>query len=86
MPESPSSRLSQRELETFSLLIEGQTDLAIAERILVSCATVAATPAQVKAKLGVTSLPDLMRVGLRYLLAVAWERKGAQEKCEDRYQ
>ena len=60
------------------LLIEGKPYRAIAELMLVSCTTVAATSAGVKAKLGVNTLPELMRVGFRYLPGVDWN--GARTK------
>ena len=69
---NPLSRLNQRELETLMLLIEGKPYRAIAELMLVSCTTVAATSAGVKAKLGVNTLPELMRVGFRYLPGFDW--------------
>ena len=75
---NPLSRLNQRELETLMLLIEGKPYRAIAELMLVSCTTVAATSAGVKAKLGVNTLPELMRVGFRYLPGVDWN--GARTK------
>ena len=65
------------------LLIEGKPYRAIAELMLVSCATVAATSAGVKAKLGVNTLPELMRAGLRYLPGFDWNAtrlKGGGEK------
>ena len=70
---NPLSRLNQRELETLMLLIEGKPYRAIAELMLVSCTTVAATSARLKAKLGVNTLPELMRAGLRYLPGVRLE-------------
>jgi DNA-binding NarL/FixJ family response regulator len=75
---NPLSRFNQRELETLILLIEGKPYRAIAELMLVSCTTVAATSAGVKAKLGVNTLPELMRVGCRYLPGVDWN--GARTK------
>ena len=75
---NPLSRLNQQELETLMLLIEGKPYRAIAELMLVSCTTVAATSARVKAKLGVNTLPELMRVGLRCMPGVDWN--GARTK------
>jgi two-component system, NarL family, invasion response regulator UvrY len=75
---NPLGRLNQRELETLMLLVEGKPYRAIAELMFVSCTTVATTSARVKAKLGVNTLPELMRAGLRYLPGVDWN--GARTK------
>jgi DNA-binding NarL/FixJ family response regulator len=81
---NPLGRLNQRELETLMLLIEGKPYRAIAERMLVSCTTVAATSARVKAKLGVNTLPELMTVGLRYLPEIGWNGASANGGVEGR--
>ena len=78
--ENPLSRLNQRELETLMLLIEGKPYRAIAHRMLVSCTTVAATSARIKAKLGVNTLPELMKVSLRYLPEVAGMGQAGREE------
>ena len=70
---NPLSRLNPQELETLMLLIEGKSYRAIAELMLISCTTVAATSARLKAKLGVNTLPELMRAGLRYLPGFDWK-------------
>jgi DNA-binding NarL/FixJ family response regulator len=59
-----------RELQTLELLAEGMPYRAIAEHLHVSCATVSTTCTQLKAKLGVYTLPELMRITIQYLPSV----------------
>jgi DNA-binding NarL/FixJ family response regulator len=59
--------LSLRELETLSLLAEGKPYGEIAEHLNVSYKTVANTTTKLKAKLGVRSLPELMRLAIDHL-------------------
>jgi two-component system invasion response regulator UvrY len=67
---NPLQPLTSRELQTLELLAEGKPYRAIAERLQVSCATVSSTCTQLKAKLGVYTLPELMRITMRYLPAL----------------
>jgi DNA-binding CsgD family transcriptional regulator len=59
--------LTPRELQTLALLAEGKSYRKIAERLRVSSSTVATTCTKLKSKLGVYTLPELMRVTINYL-------------------
>jgi DNA-binding NarL/FixJ family response regulator len=65
--QSPMKELTPREIQTLALLAEGKPYGAIAGELNVSYKTVANTCSQLKAKLGVATLPELMRFGLQYL-------------------
>ena len=67
---NPLRPLTMRELQTLELLAEGMPYRAIAEHLHVSCATVSTTCTQLKAKLGVYTLPELMRITIQYLPSV----------------
>jgi DNA-binding NarL/FixJ family response regulator len=67
---NPLRPLTMRELQTLELLAEGKPYRAIAEHLRVSCATVSTTCTQLKAKLGVYTLPELMRITIQYLPSV----------------
>jgi len=67
---NPLRSLTMRELQTLELLAEGKPYRAIAEHLHVSCATVSTTCTQLKAKLGVYALPELMRIAIQYLPSV----------------
>ena len=60
-----------RELQTLSLIAEGKPYISIAEELHVSYKTVVNTSAQLKAKLGVRTLPELMRIAIQHLPANA---------------
>jgi len=64
---NPLSRMTMRELQTLSLIAEGKPYIAIAEELHVSYKTVVNTSAQLKAKLGVRTLPELMRIAIQHL-------------------
>ncbi|MFN3625144.1 MAG: response regulator [Hyphomicrobium sp.] len=64
---NPLSRMSLRELQTLSLIAEGKPYIAIAEELHVSYKTVVNTSAQLKVKLGVRTLPELMRIAIQHL-------------------
>jgi DNA-binding NarL/FixJ family response regulator len=64
---NPLRNLSLRELETLSLLAEGKTYGVIAEHLNLSYKTVANTTTKLKTKLGVRTLPELMRLAIDHL-------------------
>lgn len=68
---NPLSTLSLRELQTISLIAEGRPYNEIADELHVSYKTVVNTSAQLKTKLGVRSLPELMRLAIQHLPAHA---------------
>jgi len=68
---NPLSRMTLRELQTLSLIAEGKPYISIAEELHVSYKTVVNTSAQLKAKLGVRTLPELMRIAIQHLPANA---------------
>jgi two-component system invasion response regulator UvrY len=67
---NPLRRMSVRELQTLALLAEGKPYGVIAEHLHVSYKTVANTCTQLKAKLGVRTLPELMRIAIQHLPTV----------------
>lgn len=64
---SPLRSLTVRELQTLSLIASGQSYGAIAEELGVSYKTVANTTSQIKIKLGVRNLPELMRIAIQHI-------------------
>ncbi len=66
---NPLQSVTVRELQILSLLAEGQPYTQIAKNLHVSYKTVANTCSQLKVKLGVHSLPELMRVAIEHLPA-----------------
>ena len=64
---NPLSRMTLRELQTLSLIADGKPYTSIAEELHVSYKTVVNTSAQLKAKLGVRTLPELMRIAIQHL-------------------
>jgi DNA-binding NarL/FixJ family response regulator len=64
---NPLGRMTLRELQTLSLIAEGKPYISIAEELHVSYKTVVNTSAQLKAKLGVRTLPELMRIAIQHL-------------------
>jgi DNA-binding NarL/FixJ family response regulator len=64
---SPLKEMTLRELQTLSLIAEGKPYIAIADELHVSYKTVVNTCAQLKSKLGVRTLPELMRIAIRHL-------------------
>ena len=71
---NPLQALSVREIQTLSLIAEGKSYGVIAEELRVSYKTVANTTSQIKMKLGVRSLPELMRVAIQYMPAPVRQR------------
>ena len=64
---NPLRRMTVRELQTLALVAEGKPYGVIAENLHVSYKTVANTCTQLKAKLGVRTLPELMRIAIQHL-------------------
>ena len=64
---NPLKHMTMRELQTLTLIAEGKPYGVIAEHLHVSYKTVANTCTQLKAKLGVRTLPELMRIAIQYL-------------------
>lgn len=64
---NPLNILSPRELQTLSLLSAGKPYATIADELRVSYKTVANTCSNLKTKLGVGSLPELMRLAIENL-------------------
>ena len=64
---NPLRRMTVRELQTLALVAEGKPYGVIAEQLHVSYKTVANTCTQLKAKLGVRTLPELMRIAIQHL-------------------
>lgn len=68
---SPLQRLTIRELQTLALVAEGKPYGVIAENMNVSYKTIANTCTQLKAKLGVRTLPELMRIAIEHLSSIS---------------
>ncbi len=64
---NPLRLMTVRELQTLALVAEGKPYGVIAEHLHVSYKTVANTSTQLKAKLGVRTLPELMRIAIQHL-------------------
>jgi two-component system, NarL family, invasion response regulator UvrY len=67
--ENPLAKLTPRELQILSLLVEGKPYSRLAEDLNVSYKTVVNVTSQLKHKLQARSLPDLMRIGVLLLSA-----------------
>ena len=65
--ESPVARLSDRELEIFRLVGQGQATREIAEALHLSAKTVQAYYVRIKEKLGVANANELMREAVRWV-------------------
>jgi DNA-binding NarL/FixJ family response regulator len=65
-PASPVEQLSNRELEIFELLGQGQNTRQIAEHLNVGFKTVQAYCARIKEKLGLANAMELLREALRW--------------------
>lgn len=74
-------RMTVRALQTLALVAEGKPYGVIAEHLHVSYKTVANTCTQLKAKLGVRTLPELMRIAIQHLPAASW--RGGQRSGPD---
>ena len=64
---NPLRRMTVRELQTLALVAEGKPYGVIAENLHVSYKTVANTCTQLKPKLCVRTLPELMRIAIQHL-------------------
>jgi NarL family two-component system response regulator LiaR len=64
----PGHDLSAREREVLALLVEGLTNAAIAERLVVSLSTAKAHVSNVLTKLGVSSRAEAVALALRHHL------------------
>jgi two-component system invasion response regulator UvrY len=64
---SPRKRMTVRELQTLALVAEGKPYSVIADQLHVSYKTVSNTCAQLKAILGVRTLPQLTRMAIQHL-------------------
>lgn len=73
---SPLSDLTPREVQALSLLAEGRSYGPIAAELNVSYKTVVNTAANLKAKLGVSTLPELVRVAVQHLSTAPHRRDG----------
>lgn len=71
---NPLKSITIRELQTLSLIAEGKPYNVIAEELNVSYKTIANTAAQIKNKLGVRTLPELMRIAIQHLPATSFKR------------
>jgi two-component system invasion response regulator UvrY len=67
---NPLSAITVRELQILSLLAEGKPYAQIADDLNVSYKTVANTCSQLKGKLNVHSLSELMRIAIEHLPSV----------------
>ncbi len=61
---SPLQLLTLRELQTLELIAQGKSYAVIAEELHVSYKTIANTGSIIKSKLGVKSLPEMMRIAI----------------------
>ena len=64
-PNSPIAGLTTREFEIFCLLAEGSTVAEIAKRLALSSKTVANYSTQIKSKLDVSTVAELVRIAIR---------------------
>jgi DNA-binding NarL/FixJ family response regulator len=64
---SPVEKLSDRELEVFTLVGQGRTTRAIAQTLRVSVKTVEAHRANIKQKLGLATAPELIRHAVQWV-------------------
>lgn len=62
----PSDLLSTRELEVLQRLADGQTNLEIAEALIISTSTVQTHRTRIMEKLGLKSRSDLVKFALRH--------------------
>lgn len=61
---SPQSKLSERDLEVFRMMAEGQTNAEIAERLNLSTKTISNISQHVKEELGVHRQADITRLAM----------------------
>ena len=69
--DSPQSKLTQRDLEVFCLMAEGQTNAQIAEKLNLSTKTISNISQHVKDELGVHRQADITRLAVKYMLISA---------------
>ena len=83
---NPLNGMTLRELQTLELIAQGKQYAAIAEELHVSYKTIANTCSQIKTKLGVKSLPELMRIAIDHLPEMSGQRLNDRttRSCEDR--
>lgn len=74
VPDSPGTRLSNRELEVFELTGRGQGTREVAEGLGISIKTVETHKANIRSKLGLADASELMRA------AVAWVAESSDER------
>jgi two-component system, NarL family, invasion response regulator UvrY len=67
VPANPLADLTPRELQVLALLAEGKPYETISDELAVSYKTVVNTSSQLKHKLKVRSLPQLIRIAVRLL-------------------
>lgn len=71
---NPLQSMTLRELQTLELIAQGKSYSAIAEELHISYKTVANTCTQIKSKLGVKSLPEMMRIAIDHLPEITGDR------------
>lgn len=71
---NPLQAMTLRELQTLELIAQGKSYGAIADELHVSYKTVANTCSQIKSKLGVKSLPEMMRIAIDYIPEMSGRR------------
>lgn len=71
---NPLQAMTLRELQTLELIAQGKSYDTIAEELHVSYKTIANTCSQIKSKLGVKSLPEMMRIAIDYLPEMSGRR------------
>ena len=75
---NPLKRMTVRELQTLALVAEGKP---YAEHLHVSYKTVTNTCTQLKAKLGVRTLPELMRIAIQHLPSASAKTPRGEWSC-----
>src|SRR6185437_15127084 len=68
LQRSPIDLLSNRELETFELIGQGQTTEKIAELMSISCKTVETYRSRIKEKLGLSNVTELVQRAAHWVL------------------
>jgi DNA-binding NarL/FixJ family response regulator len=63
---SPQSRLDEREVEVFTLMAQGLTNVEIADKLSLSPKTISNISQTVKEKLGVHRAADITLMAVRY--------------------
>lgn len=71
---NPMAEVTSRELQTLALLAEGKPYAQIATDLGVSYKTVVNTSAQLKSKLGARTLPELIKLAVRYVSSSEYPR------------